>query len=399
MTRVGTYAAFVLLFCPLLAHASTQDELKKRQQELQTIRDQIRQYETKIKQQQANEKESLDLLDTYDRKGTLLRRLIARLHADEEDLQVKTDATRKGAQVQESQLAFLKKHYASYVTSVYKSGRIHDVELLLSAASINQFYIRTEYLKRFTDQRKNDAKRILKKKLQIEDTQARLQQQLSEEQRLISEKGAEEDRLASLAADRRDVLSQIRKNKRLLQREIERQTRAAKDLEDMITQLIEEDRLKKEKEAEEAHTAKVPEPVPPSGSFEAHRGKLPWPVAEGKIVARFGIQKHPTLKTITQNTGIDILVQSGTPVVAVADGEVSKIWWLPSYGNLIIMNHYNGYRTVYTHLADISVSEGQKVNGGEEIGTSGESIDGPRLHFEVWKDRDKQNPELWLSRR
>jgi murein DD-endopeptidase MepM/ murein hydrolase activator NlpD len=143
----------------------------------------------------------------------------------------------------------------------------------------------------------------------------------------------------------------------------------------------------------------LPQPPPAVGTFASKRGKLRWPVSEGAVVARFGNQIHPTLKTITQNTGIDIAVPSGSPVNAVAQGEVSTIWWLPGYGNLVILNHYDGYRTVYAHLADINVTEGQKVNEGDLLGTSGETVDGPRVHFEVWKEREKQNPALWLSQR
>ena len=91
------------------------------------------------------------------------------------------------------------------------------------------------------------------------------------------------------------------------------------------------------------------------------------------------------------------LVMTGSPVNAVADGEIGKIWWLPSYGNLIIINHINGFHTVYAHLSEIRVNEGQKVKEGEVIGSSGEALEGPRLHFELWKEREKQNPEPWLS--
>jgi murein DD-endopeptidase MepM/ murein hydrolase activator NlpD len=122
-------------------------------------------------------------------------------------------------------------------------------------------------------------------------------------------------------------------------------------------------------------------------------------VSEGRIVARFGNQRHPTLKTVSQNTGIDIAVRSGSPVMSVARGEVATIWWLPSFGNLVILNHSGGYRTVYSHLAEIHVAEGQEVAEGEVIGESGESVDGPRLHFEIWKGKEKQNPEAWLSDR
>ncbi len=377
---------------------STQDEIRKRQAELQGIRDQIREYEEKIRKQQENEQEALDLLDSYDRKATLLRRLVSRLQGVAKELSARIEVTRKTIGALEDQLAFLRTHYAEYVTTVYKAGRVHDIELLLSANSINQFYVRNEYLHRFSEQRKKDAESIVAKRSEIQDTQAELQEQLSEERRLIAEKGSEEDRLVSLADDRRRVITQIRKNRKLMQREIDRQIKAAKEIEDIITQLIEEDRIRREREAEEARKARLPQPPTVEGTFGRKRGHLPWPVAEGVVVARFGNQRHPTLKTITQNLGIDIAVRSGTPVKSVADGEVTKILWLPSYGNLVILNHYGGYRTVYTHLSEIKVIEGQKVKEGDVIAESGESLDGPRLHFEVWKDREKQNPELWLSR-
>ena len=397
MKRIFLYA-FILLALPLFANPVDQDELRKRQTELQNIRKQIKEYEQKIKKQQTKEKATLELLDSYDRKGTLVRKLISKLRAQEADLLVTTDRTRFDLQSLDGQLKYLKHHYASYVKSVYKSGKVHDIELLLSSQSINQFYIRSFYLRRFTDQRKRDADKIDNKKDEVEAVQYRLQTQLAEERRLIAEKGAEEDRLASLAATRKKALTEIRKDKTSMQREIDRQTKAAKELENVIANLIDLDRLKKEKRDADVKEGKLPQPPPMTGNFASKRGKLRWPVSEGTVVAKFGNQVHPRLKTVTTNTGIDIQVKPGSPVSSVAEGEVSTILWYPSYGNLLIINHYSGFRTVYTHLADISVSEGQKVKEGERIGVSGEAMDGPRLHFEVWKEREKQNPELWLSR-
>jgi len=377
--------------------SSTRDEIRKRQAELETLRDQIRTYEQTIKQQQQNERATLELLDTYDRKATTVRRLITRLHAEEREIEDAIEATRKDLSRLEEQLAFLKTHYANYVTSIYRTGRIYDLELLLSSRSVNQLYIRTEYLKRFSAQRKNDARKIEEKKGEIEESQARLEQQLGEGRRLIAEKGAEEDRLEAHAAERKGVLQGIRKDKKNVQREIERKLKSAMELENLIADLIEADRVKREREAEQIRAGKLPQPPPVMGTFEAKKGKLRWPVAEGSVVARFGNQIHPTLRTVTQNTGIDIAVSAGSPVNAVADGEIGKIWWLPSYGNLIIINHINGFHTVYAHLSEIRVNEGQKVKEGEVIGSSGEALEGPRLHFELWKEREKQNPEPWLS--
>ena len=399
MRRTHLHAVVIFLVAlPLFGNPVDQDELRKRQTELQNIRKQIKEYEQKIKKQQTKEKTTLELLDSYDRKATLIRKLLSKLRGQEAELLVTTDRTRFDLQSLDGQLKYLKHHYASYVKSVYKSGRVHDIELLLSSQSINQFYIRSYYLRRFTDQRKRDADKIDTKKDEVEQVQYQLQTQLAEERRLIAEKGAEEDRLASLAATRKRALTEIRKDKTSMQREIDRQTKAAKELENVIANLIDLDRLKKQKRDSDVKEGKLPQPPPMTGNFGSKRGKLRWPVSEGTVVAKFGNQIHPRLKTVTTNTGIDIQVKPGSGVSSVADGEVSTILWYPSYGNLLIINHYSGYRTVYTHLADISVSEGQKVKEGERIGTSGEAIDGPRLHFEVWKEREKQNPEQWLSR-
>ena len=153
-----------------------------------------------------------------------------------------------------------------------------------------------------------------------------MQEQLSEDRRLIAEKGAEDDRLAALAADRRDVLQRIRKDKKNAQRELDRRVQSAKELERLISDLIEQERIKAERHAaEQQRTGKLPQPRPTAGNFEEKKGRLRWPVREGQFVARFGNQRHPMLKTITQNTGIDIAVKAGTEVSAVADGEVPSI--------------------------------------------------------------------------
>jgi septal ring factor EnvC (AmiA/AmiB activator) len=390
----------LLVAAPALLGTSAQDEIRRRQLELQAIRDQISSLEKKIKEQQLNESEALDLVETYDRKATLVRKLIGRYRQEERELQRRIEKTSVDAKGLQSDLEHLKRQYANYVTAAYKSGRTRDLELLLSSRSINQFYVRTSYLRMFTAQRRRDAEEIAAKKRTLDDTRAHVQNQLTEERRLIAEKAAEEDRLTSLAAERRSVLQQIRKDRKLLQRSIDRQMKAARELEDVITSLIESDRIKEEREEEAARKSHQPLPQPPAsrGSFESRKGRLRWPVSQGTVVAKFGNQKHPTLRTVTVNTGIDIAVDPGSPVSAVAEGQVAKIFWMPSYGNLLILNHAGGYRTVYTHLAEILVAEGQRVLEGDVIAESGESLEGARLHFEIWKDREKQNPQQWLGR-
>ncbi len=395
------YAALALLVLfsstAMPGKPDPQSEISKRQKELQSIRDQITAMESKIREQSKKEKVSLDLLDTYDRNAALLHKLINRLKADESELQRKIDTSRATIVRLQQHYDYLRDEYRRYVVAVYKAGPVHDFEILLSSNSLNQFAIRNEYLKRFSRQRKLDADAVIRRKHDLEQVEARLQIQLGDQRRFIEEKANEEARLASLADDRRKMLSQIRRDRKMMQQSLERQTRAAKELEDMIAQLIAAEKIRKEREAESPSRERLPQPSG-IGNFAARRGHLRWPVSEGSIVAKFGAQRHPTLKTVTLNPGIDIAVKPGTEVTAVADGEVARIWWLPSFGNLMILDHSGGYRTVYTHLEDIKVLEGQRVKEGEVIAESGESIDGPRIHFEIWKDQEKQNPQLWLAK-
>lgn len=386
------------LFSPPALRAGVEDELKRKQEELAKLRKDIDIYDERIKENEVREMRTLELLDNFDRQALLLKKLIVSLRDDGRKLQQDIEGTRSSIVELGGQIVSLKQHYAKYVQSAYKYGRTHDLELLLSSQSLNQMYIRAQYLQKFSQQRTRDLTKIGKKRQAIELENVMLQAQLAEQQQLIIDKSREEDRLQTKMQQRKQLLADIRKNKTNFRHEIDRKRAAAKDIEQIISRLIEEERLRKEREAELARERKGPilEPEVSGEAFEALRGKLRWPVAQGRIAARFGDQQHPVLKTVTQNTGIDISVPTGTDVFAVARGEVSKIWWLPSFGNLIILNHYNDYRTVYAHLSDIEVREGERISEGTRIGKSGESLSGPMVHFELWKYRDKQDPEAWL---
>jgi len=105
------------------------------------------------------------------------------------------------------------------------------------------------------------------------------------------------------------------------------------------------------------------------------------------------------LNTVTLNYGIDIEAKEDNNVRCLAEGVVSAIDWLPGYGSVIIISHNEDYRTVYGHLEEIFVQEGDKVNSGTVLAKVGESVDGEVLHFEIWKARLNRDPELWLAKK
>ncbi|MBM4162205.1 MAG: hypothetical protein FJ217_14040 [Ignavibacteria bacterium] len=411
MMRARGLLLMVFLFGSLAsgqarAQSTTSREIADREKELATLRNEIEAFERKLKESEKRERSTLERLDNLERQVSLIRRLIKELR--EQELQITSDIGDAKLSISEleAQLESLKSHYARYVRSVYKYGRVYDLELLFSSRSINQLHIRIEYLKRFSEQRAKDLHRILRNKSDLEEQNERLQDNLDRERRLLAEKTSQEASLKQKAALRQKTLADIRADQRKLQQELGRRRQYEQEIERIIAKLVEEERIRKEREAaarERAGLAAEPTPVPgvepgSVSSFAVQKGRLRWPVSSGTIASRFGNQVHPVLKTVTENTGIDIRVRLGSDVVAVADGEVSILTFIPGFGNVVILNHYSGFRTLYAHLSEFSVVEAQKVKAGETIGKSGESVQGQILHFEIWKEREKQNPELWLAR-
>jgi len=120
---------------------------------------------------------------------------------------------------------------------------------------------------------------------------------------------------------------------------------------------------------------------------------------KGKINSDFGYRKDPFKKRIGFHSGIDIDAHYGDPIVATADGVVSKAGWQNSYGKTVVITHQEGFETIYGHLSKITVKEGQKVKVGEVIGKAGSTgrSTGTHLHYEVVRDGKKVNPNNFLS--
>ncbi|MDP2209778.1 MAG: peptidoglycan DD-metalloendopeptidase family protein [Bacteroidota bacterium] len=394
------YTIYILLiiFTVFTTAQTQQDEIKKRQTELNKIRNEIEGWEKKIQQGEKQEKSTLEILDSFDKQLTLLRNLTNKLREEEVGSEKRINVMRKSIGVLEEQLYFIKKQYSKFVLNAYKQGRTQDLELLASSKSANQLVVRSTYMKKFSEYRQRDIETITAKYKDLEKQKIQLVNQLLDNRSLLASKREEEEKIIEKTKERKKVLESIKQDKKNYAKEIERKKKSVQDLESMISKLIESDRKKSERKTQANDSPDISTSYSSTGggNFLNRRGTLPWPVRKGKLLNKFGENQHPVLKTISQNTGIDISVPAGTDVYSVSEGEVATIWWLPSFGNLVIVNHNNGYRTVYAHLSEIEVSEGQKVSEGTRIGKSGETINGPLVHFEVWKDREKQNPELWL---
>lgn len=161
------------------------------------------------------------------------------------------------------------------------------------------------------------------------------------------------------------------------------------------------DKLVAELEAQRAAAAAAAAASGGGGGGSANAsGSFLWPVASYVYVSsRFGPRIHPITGEKKNHTGLDIASNQGTTVYASDGGSVTLAGWNGGYGNCIMIDHGNGYVTLYGHLSSISVSQGQSVSQGDVIGAVGSTGNstGPHLHFEVLKDGSRIDPEQFFS--
>jgi murein DD-endopeptidase MepM/ murein hydrolase activator NlpD len=112
------------------------------------------------------------------------------------------------------------------------------------------------------------------------------------------------------------------------------------------------------------------------------------------IASGFGFCLYPILRIHKMHSGIDFSVNTGTRVYATADGIVEQAGVMSGFGNVLIINHQNGYKTYYGHLSGFKTYKGRPVKRGQWIGLSGNTglSSGPHLHYEVQKGKEKLNP-------
>ncbi len=424
--RLTQLFTIILLLSNTLIFPQEKEQIEQKRSELSSIKSQIDNLQDQLITKTQKEKKSFAVLNNYNKQIYLLNKVINKLHAEEKQKQKQINSNEKRISVLIKDIKDLQNNYSKYVVAVYKHGKVSELESLLDAESVEQAILRVKYLQKFTEKRKQDLAELKNKKNELILARERLNKQKKKKALLAAQKEDEENNLQSKIRKSKRIIAAIKHDKTELKKELEAKRSAETDIKSMITKLIaeaeqkrraEEERLAKGKLNEELNTgsktpARIKEESTQSSSnydinlstenfssFAALKGKLNWPVNHGRIIKKFGKNRNSHLNTVTVNYGVDIKTSSDEVVKAVAEGVVSTINWIPGYGSVVIVTHKGDYRTVYSHLSEIDVEEGDRVKLGSLIGRVGESLEGNVLHFEIWNSRKNQNPEVWLARK
>ena len=129
-------------------------------------------------------------------------------------------------------------------------------------------------------------------------------------------------------------------------------------------------------------------------------GTFIWPVPDCTLLtSRFGYRMHPILGYERFHAGVDIGAKAGDTIIASDGGTVAVAEYSDSYGNYVLINHGNGYTTLYAHMSSMVVEAGQAVEQGDTLGYVGSTgwSTGPHLHFEIRYNDEKTDPEAYFT--
>ncbi|MFZ5947705.1 MAG: murein hydrolase activator EnvC family protein [Stygiobacter sp.] len=392
---------FILLFISSITFPQVKDSINVKNRELKRIRAEITQLENELKSKSLKEKESLQTLEIINRKNLLISKLINNLIAEENEKEKLIEKVEHNSKFIEENIQNLKDQYSRYVVWLYKHQGINFWKFIFDAESFNQMLVRYQYFKYISNKNKNLLDKLNYNKEQLNNLKDTLEIQRKEKELLANQKLKEKNELEKVEKEKRDLISILKHDKKIIAKEITSKRQAEIVIKNLIANLIERDRKNKIKKFENNQYKNLSQSFDYKSlqSFVELKGRLGWPIKEGKIIRPFGENKNEKLNTITLNYGIDILSKIKSNVLAVAEGIVSAIDWIPGYGSIVILTHRDDFRTVYGHISNIAVKEGEKLKAGSVLGQVNESLEGNILHFEIWNERNYQNPEIWLSRR
>lgn len=367
------------------------EQSRRRLEQIRQERDRLRQQQERLKGQVHDVGEELGNLE---RQRNATSRLVTEIDRQISGLSSQLDRTSAELILAQDNLAERRAVLERRLAEIYKRGRMYTWQALLAAESFGDLLSRYKYLYLTSQQDKQLLADVELLRARIGRQRDDLLGVRTELDRRRTEREAELRRYDELADERTRRLQSLRRSQAATERRLAALTRDQNRLNTVLANL--------ERTRRETATRDAARGVAPSrGTIStADIGKLDWP-ANGTIVYRFGRDTLPSGGVIRWN-GIGIAAAAGTSVTAVEAGTVGLAGNFGTYGLTVVIQHGDGYASVYSHLQNLVVRVGESVTKGQIIAqVGGQSSDyGPHLHFEIrGRNQTALDPMDWLRRR
>lgn len=421
-------AACFCLLCSLMAQSNKL--IKELESKRGALQKQIAESESLLKTTTKNVGSQLKGLAALTGQIEERRRYILAINRDVDLIDKELASLQRQLTQLQKELKDKKNKYAASVNYLYRNHTIQDKLLFIfSASTLEQTYRRLRYVREYASYQRMQGEEIQKKQKQISDKRTELTEARKAKEGLLKEREDEKATLEKQEKEQKELVNSLRKKQRSLQSEISKKRKEANQLNARIDRLIAEEIEKARKRAEEEArkeaaarkkgesksdgSATKPKAAPLeaytmnkadrelSGSFVSNRGKLPVPVTGPYIItSHYGEYTVPGLRGVKlDNKGIDIQAKPGAQARAVFNGKVAAVFQLNGLFNILV--RHGAYISVYCNLSSASVKADDVVKTGQTLGSIfSDGADGGRtvLHFQLRKEKEKLNPELWLNR-
>jgi len=378
--------AFTLLagthtFAAEKPHASTED--------LQRIQEELKGVKKKASEAKKQEHSILTELESMDMDLVKKRTEAKKAEANLNEVGSRMGQTETEMETTKTKLRGREADLANRLTSMYKSGRSGGPWTVLISGDYASMLKRYKYLsvmsrqdKRLMDGYAGDLHELDRSRVQLKAERERFD-------RLKAVRDAEARSVQEKEEQKKTVLASVRKQKssyEAMARELEE---AGRRMQDLLRHF-----------EDEAAKEKPPAPgMPIPKNLPVLKYGLDWPVS-GRVISRFGKQKHPDYDTYIFKKGIEVEAPLGAEVRSVEAAQIVFANWFKGLGLIAILRHGGDYYTVYAHLAELRVKAGDKVGRGQVIATIGDTgaPNGTSLYFEVRKGPEAVDPIRWLKR-
>ena len=390
---VNRYIFICILYAVLCIPVFAADNVKDLQNKQKQLQQEIEQTNKILKQTKRDESATLNklnligqniknqkkLIRTLDDEITALNREMRRLNGKRDSLQRLLDT--------------YKADYAEMVRQThYARMQQSPLLFLLSSDSFQQLARRARYLQEFAHFRQEQVRRIENTQAEINTQNDLLQANKKDKQNVLSTRKKEQENLKRDERKQQNMLSQLKSKEKDLNKQLQQKQKKVNELNKKIDDMI--------RKQAATTTTLTKEQQLVAGGFEANKGRLPWPVEQGMISGHFGKQQHPLHQHVTvDNKGVYLQTTAGSKARAVYKGEVTSCFMIG--GTYAVIIQHGNYRSVYSNLSKLNVKQGDKIETKQTLGTiytDTEQDQKTELYFQIYKDRDILNPELWIAR-
>ena len=368
-----------------------QQEIDSRNNQIRLLKKEIEKTEQNIIDKTKNEISTSEILLELEEKIDLTEKLIIAMNREERITQRQIDKSYITIQETEQSIKDIQNKLKTNMIYAYKKGTPTFLESILNINDLNDITYKTKYLKIINETQKNNKEKLKNLIVNLKTENNNLKKKLNDKKEIKKNKKNEREQLEKDVIQKNKLLKKIAAEKEEEKIQLIHKRKNLEDIENIILKLHSDKKTQHKRENQLAEIRKIQKMVT-NGNFNSMKGKLPWPI-KGEVISKFGNKKNERLKTITENLGIDIKASNNKIVIAILDGVVSAITYIRGHGNIIILDHGDGFNTVYSNVDNILIEENDYVIAGQQIAQVNKDM---LLHFEIWGNQKKMNPEKWL---